>query len=117
MTENEWSRNKAPKAIAMLLHIKQAALEDKDNPMWLNVCGYGCLAVAKIIDEFVNDYNRTLTACAYEAHLHNVYENSCREWQKIGFDLNPSEYSKERQAELKAIAERWAKEDESEEEK
>lgn len=115
MAEHEWSRNKAPKAIAMLLHIKQAALEDKDNPMWLNVCGYGCLAVARNIDELVNDYNRTLTALAYEAHLRSVYQNCCQEWQKNGFDLNPSEYSKERQEELKAIAKRWAKEDEEQE--
>ena len=67
------------------------------------------------IDELVNDYNRTLTALAYEAHLRSVYQNCCQEWKKIGFDLNPSEYSKERQEELKAIAERWAKEDEEQE--
>lgn len=113
MSEKEWSKNRTPRAIAMLLHIKQAAIEDKNNPMWLDVCGYGCLAVAHNIDALIEDYNRTKTDLAESEHMQNVYKSICKEWEEIGFSSTPADMYEGRLTELKALAEKWRKEDEA----
>ena len=108
----KWSDNNVPRAVMMLLRIKQAALEDQDNPMWLETCGLGCMVVARLIDDLVDDYNKTKTSLAEAANMRDVYKRECYEWGNLGFDQMPSEYSEDRQNELKALAQRWKEEDE-----
>lgn len=115
--QKEWSKNKTPRAIMILLHLKNYALENSEGNMFcLNVFGSGCHVVANAVDNLIDDYNRAKTSLAHYEHMYRVEKECSDDWQKIGFDYMPSEYSTERQNELKTLAERWRKEDEENEE-
>ena len=111
MVENELSKIKIPRAIAMLLHLKRAAIEDKDNRFWVESCGVAPFAMAKLIDCLIDEYNRTVTKLANAENEAGIWKRECDEWESMGFEYSPLEYSEVRQAELKALAEKWAKED------
>lgn len=108
----ETGKSNAPRAIFMLLDLKQYAIANKDNKIWTDAVGCGAFVMARLIDTLVDDYNRTKTSLAETENMRRIYYESCQEWQSIGFDYDPSEYGEERQAELKALAEKWRKEDE-----
>ena len=118
MENKEWY-NKTPRAIAILLHLKNHVLKNDEisNRLCLDVFGTGSHAVANYIDDLIDDYNRSKTALVNEKHLHNIYKSVSDEWSEFGFDYSPSEYSEERQKELKSIADRWKMEDEKDESK
>ncbi|MBR3688930.1 MAG: hypothetical protein IKL85_07645 [Lentisphaeria bacterium] len=103
--------DKSPRAIAMLLRIKNAALTGIDNTEWVELFGCGTHAVARYIDALIDDYNRTKTNFASADRMKNIYQAECKEWRAVGFDCMPSEYSQERRDELKALAEKWRRED------
>ena len=101
MTEND----KSPRAIAMLLRIKNAALAGIDNAEWIELFGCGTHAAARYIDALIDDYNRTKTNFASADRMKNIYQAECKEWRDVGFDCLPSDYSQERRENLKRTGE------------
>ena len=107
----KWSDSKAHRAVMMLLRIKQAALEDQNSQMWLDMCRLGPISLARLIDDLIDEYNETKTSLAEAENLRDAFRKECHEWCALGFDQMPSDYSEERQNELKALAQRWKEED------
>lgn len=111
MAGKEW-HDKAPRAIAMLLHIKNAALDNIADSIWTDVCGAGSYVIAHYVDALIADYNRMRTELAECKNTLINYKDLAMEWSDFGFYTSPKELSEERQKELRAIADRWEKEDE-----
>lgn len=109
MEQTGWS--KSPRAIHMLLQLKEYVIANKDNKIMTDAAGCGAFAMAQLIDALVDDYNRTKTTLATIENERRIYYNVYKEWEEMGFDYTPTEYSDERQAELKVLAEKWNKED------
>lgn len=97
----------------MLLTLKEYAIANKDNAIWTKSVGCGPLVIARLIDELVDDYNRTKTTLSEVENQRQIYYNECGEWDELGFPETPADMSEERVAELKALAEKWRKEDET----
>ena len=100
----------------MLLRLKEYAIANKDNKIWTDATGTAPFAMARLIDELVDDYNRTKTTLAEVENERQIYYNECGEWDELGFPDTPADMSEERIAELKALAEKWRKEDETDDE-
>ena len=114
MTETGWS--KSPRAIQMLLRLKEYVIANKDNKIWLDAVKCGPFVIAGMIDALIDDYNRTKTALAETENQRRIYYDGCKEWQKLGFVTCPADMDEARIAELKALAEKWRKEDENDDE-
>ena len=98
----------------MLLTLKEYAIANKDNAIWTKSVGCGPFVIARLIDALIDDYNRTRTTLAETENYRQIACNECQEWDDIGFPETPADMSEERVAELKALAEKWRKEDENE---
>ncbi len=96
----------------MLLQLKEYAIANKDNKVWTDAVQCGPFVIARLIDELVDDYNRTKTTLAGIESERQIYFDECKEWKDIGFPETPVDMSEARIAELKALAEKWRKEDE-----
>lgn len=98
----------------MVMQIKQAALDDPlDNPVG-KITGCGVAVVADRLDALLMDWIQLTSECADNERMLTLYKGESREWKAFGFDRSPTEYSAERQAELRALAKRWNDEDEAE---
>ena len=97
----------------MLLRLKEYVIANKDNKIWTDAAQCGPLVMARLIDELVDDYNRTKTTLAEIENERRVFIDECREWEELGFDCSPADMPEARVAELKALAEKWRKEDET----
>jgi hypothetical protein len=97
----------------MLLRLKEYVIANKDNKIWTDAAQCGPFVMARLIDEFVDDYNRTKTTLMEVENERQIYYNECGEWDELGFPDTPADMSEERVAELKALAEKWRKEDET----
>ena len=111
MAETGYSRS--PRAIQMLLRLKEYVIANKDNKIWTDAAQCGPFVMARLIDELVDDYNRTKTTIAETENSRQIACAECEEWDDIGFQETPADMSEERVAELKALAEKWRKEDEN----
>ena len=96
----------------MLLQLKEYAIANKDNKVLTDAVQCGPFVIARLIDELVDDYNRTKTTLAGIESERQIYFDECKEWDDIGFPETPADMSEARIAELKALAEKWRKEDE-----
>lgn len=114
MAETGWSRS--PRAIQMLLRLKEYVIANKDNKIWTDAAQCGPFAMASLIDALVDDYNRTKTTLANVENARQIACAECEEWDDIGFPDTPADMSEERVAELKALAEKWRNEDENDDE-
>ena len=97
----------------MLLRLKEYAIANKDNKIWTAATGAAPFAMARLIDTLVDDYNRTKTTLAEIENERRIYYDECKEWENLGFEDSPADMSEGRIAELKALAEKWRKEDET----
>ena len=111
---SRWIHSDVLRGVHMVLQLKQAALEGGlDNPV-SDITGCGVAVVTRYLDALIKDW---LDLTSYYADVKRDYElekAETKDWDAFGFDRYPSEYSEERQAELKALAERWNDEDEAE---
>ena len=96
-----------------MLRLKEYIIANKDNKIWTAATGAAPFAMARLIDTLVDDYNRTKTTLAEIENERQIYYNECGEWDELGFPDTPADMSEERVAELKALAEKWRKEDET----
>ena len=110
MEETGWS--KSPRAIQMLLRLKEYAIANKDNKIWTDAAQVGPFGMARLIDALVDDYNRTKTMLAEIENERRIYRDECKAWEELGFDDSPAVMDEARWAELKVLAEKWRKEDE-----
>ena len=110
----KWKHDLAICGAKMIMQIKKAALDGGlDNPV-TEITGYGVRVIADYLDALLKDWiDLTSKYSDAERELEWLKEE-LDEWRGLGFDSSPSEWKEERQAELKAIAKRWADEDEAE---
>lgn len=110
---SKWISNDAIRGAELLLKIKQAALDDPlENPI-TQITGCGVTVVAKHLDALLMDWIQQTSDCAEYKRMYTLYRSESLEWDDFGFDKYPSEYSAERQAELRTLAKRWNDEDEA----
>ena len=110
---SNWIHDDAIRGAALVMQIKKAALSDPlDNPI-SKLSGCGVAVVAKHLDALLMDWIRLTSECADNERMMRLYRSESQEWTDFGFDQCPSQYSEERQTELKALAKRWNDEDEA----
>lgn len=110
---SKWVNNDAIRGAELLMQIKQAALDGGlDNPI-SSITGCGVAVVTRYLDALLKDWIDLTSDYADAKRDLEIYKDSDREWQVFGFDQGPTEYSEERQAELRALAKRWNDEDEA----
>ena len=98
----------------MIMQLKQIALADPINNPIGKITGCGVAVVADRLDALLMDWIQLTSECADNERMLNLYKGNSQEWTAFGFDRCPTEYSAERQVELRALAKRWNDEDEAE---
>ena len=109
-----WITDRAIDGYKKVLQIKQAAINEWSGNLISEITGCGVCVVIDDLDALLKDWLVLRSRCADMEHEIAYRKESMKEWRDIGFDRDPSEYSDERQQELRALARRWNDEDEAE---
>lgn len=110
---SKWIHSEVLRGVHMVLQLKEAAMQGGlDNPV-SDITGCGVAVVTRYLDALLKDWLDKTSECDDAKRDRDIYREESKEWENFGFDRGPTEYSAERQSELRALAKRWNDEDEA----